>query len=135
MMVNVKLLLIIVQLTCTILFSGILFGWAPFELLMISEGLYSCQSSNNQENDENKDCDSQNSKLKMLYTLATSTFMIFSLFVGLFVDHYGPTKTTILVTFLFFFSFFLLTTQFIDMTEWNRCHNFTLFHWGVSSRV
>lgn len=105
---NIKIYLIIFQLLCTIIFSGIVFGWAPFELMMIEEGLYSCNNNNININNEEEECTAQNTNLKMLFTLSTSTFMISSLFVGLFVDYYGPTYTTILVIYHFIYLNFVL---------------------------
>lgn len=110
---SLKIALITIQLLCTALFSGILFGWAPFQLIMINEGLYACDSestgglvedendeynSNQNSNDEKEECVSQQTNLNLLFTIATSTFLISSLFIGIFVDHYGPTRTVILVS-------------------------------------
>ena len=69
---------------------------------MIQEGLYQCSTPDNDENDENE-CLSQQANLTMLFTIATSTFLISSLFIGIFVDHYGPTLTIILVSSLHYF--------------------------------
>ena len=106
---SLKIALITIQLLCTALFSGILFGWAPFQLIMISEGLYACKESTatgagglgeeeNSNDEKEGECVSQQSNLNLLFTIATSTFLISSLFVGIFVDHYGPTRTVILVS-------------------------------------
>jgi hypothetical protein len=98
---SLKIALITIQLLCTALYSGILFGWAPFQLIMMKEGLYECSSSSSQEegdgnegnkNNDDNECLSQQSSLNMLFTIATSTFLISSLFIGIFVDHYGVTS-------------------------------------------
>lgn len=108
---SLKISLVTIQLLCTVLFSGILYGWAPFQLIMIQEGLYECPSHENDENNQNGDeddeneCLSQQANLTMLFTIATSTFLISSLFIGIFVDHYGPTLTIILVSSIRYFIF------------------------------
>lgn len=107
-----KYFLITIQILCTTLFSGILFGWAPFQLIMIEEGLYSCSdektSSTSSKSDDSENCISQQSNLNLLFTIATSTFMISSLFIGFFVDYYGPTLTIILNGIVVSLSLFLI---------------------------
>jgi MFS transporter, LAT3 family, solute carrier family 43, member 3 len=121
---SLKIALITIQLLCTALFSGILFGWAPFQLIMIEEGLYECshQGSGN-GNDENSNgdnrtdddgCLSQQANLTMLFTIATSTFLISSLFIGIFVDHYGPTRTVILNGIVVSLSLFLIAISPVE---------------------
>lgn len=119
-----KYSLIFVQILCAALFSGILFGWAPFQLIMINEGLYSCSNDESGSNggDPNETttqggsstptdddvCLSQQTNLNMLFTIATSTFTVSSLFIGMFVDHYGPTLTVIMNGIVVSSSLFLI---------------------------
>jgi hypothetical protein len=75
--------------------------------MMIEEGLFQCDES---EEDDDGICISQQTKLNLLFTISTSTFMVSSLFIGIFVDSYGPTKAVILVSLsLLKFSFSFLS--------------------------
>ena len=88
-----KELLIGLAMTCTTLYSGIIFGWAPLQLILEEDGVYSANCAKT----ETESCDSQQRQFSLLYTLATSVFMFGAFLSGLCVDYFGPTKTTALV--------------------------------------
>jgi MFS transporter, LAT3 family, solute carrier family 43, member 3 len=89
-----KLYLIILALACTTLYSGIIFGWAPLQLILEEDGVYSSDCEKEEE------CTSQQKRFSLLYTLATSVFMFGGFISGICVDYYGPTKCTIMVRLL-----------------------------------
>ena len=61
--------LIALALTCTSLYSGVIFGWAPLQLILEEDGVYSSDC------EEGEECTSQQKRFSLLYTLATSVFM------------------------------------------------------------
>lgn len=72
------------------LFSGIIFGWGPMQLLLEADGVYSgvCGDA--------PGCDAQSSRLLFLYTLGSTSAVIASLPAGFLVDCLGPLICSVL---------------------------------------
>jgi MFS family permease len=70
-------------LLSSLLFSGVIFGWAPLELILLREGQYSelCSAS------EDLPCPSQMNRLNIIFTLAQFFLSFASLPIGFFMDH------------------------------------------------
>jgi LAT3 family solute carrier family 43 protein 3 len=65
------------------LFSGVIFGWAPLELLLLREGQY----SETCENGEAMPCPTQIARLQLVFTAGQFILSFASLPVGYFLDH------------------------------------------------
>ena len=92
-----KLLLVNVLLS-VFLYSGMLFGWAPLQKLLLSEhngfGQFDelCQNQPHL-NTTRKPCPAQLNQLNLVYTLGTFTLSLVSLPGGWFLDTYGVRAT------------------------------------------
>ncbi len=84
-----KTLVFFVLLSC-LLFSGVIFGFAPLLLMLESEGVYAelCKK-------EATPCPMQEDRLNLCFVLATFILSFMSLPTGIFLDTYGPQKTLI----------------------------------------
>jgi len=95
-----KLLLVNVLLS-VFLYSGMLFGWAPLQKLLLSEhngfGQFDelCQNQPHL-NTTRKPCPAQLNQLNLVYTLGTFTLSLVSLPGGWFLDTYGVRATVFL---------------------------------------
>lgn len=85
-------LLAIVLLSC-LLFTGIIFGWAPLVLLLKEEGFYASVCPKGV-----RSCAQQDDKLNLVYTLASTTVSLVGLPAGVILDRFGAPTTTILAT-------------------------------------
>lgn len=85
MTISPKIILITAGMTSSLFFSGVIFGWAPLQLILEGENVAAEECDLDKE-----ECDSQIEKLAFIYTLG-STVAVFGAFpVGHFVDTYGP---------------------------------------------
>ena len=80
-------LLITFSLLAVFLFSGIVFGWASFESILLSEAVF---YSSLCKDDEPRPCDEQALALHRAFTLASTAISIVALPAGWYVDTYGP---------------------------------------------
>ena len=77
------------SLVSVLLFSGIIFGWAPLELLLLQEGQYSelCTAANTTPTSNGDDtCPDQMNRLNAMFTLAQFWLSFASLPVGFLLD-------------------------------------------------
>jgi LAT3 family solute carrier family 43 protein 3 len=84
-------LLFALVLTSCLLFSGILFGWAPLVLMLKREGFFASLC----EPDEST-CAAQDNRLNLIYTLGATTTTLVGFPAGLLLDAVGPIVTTAL---------------------------------------
>ena len=79
-----------VGLLSVFLYSGIIFGWAPLQQMLLREGQFSelCPPATNHTDDAG--CPAQLSQLDLVFTLSSSALSLVSLPVGIFLDRYGP---------------------------------------------
>ena len=81
----------IAQILCASLWclfaAGVVFGFAAFKSLLLSEGVYSelCQADKS-----TGPCVKQDLKLNLLFTIAAGVTNVIALPVGWILDHYGP---------------------------------------------
>ena len=77
--------LVIFDLACVFLYSGIIFGWAPLHQMLVKEGFYAelCEG-------EEVPCAAMENKLNSAFTLASSAVSVIALPAGWFVDTFGP---------------------------------------------
>jgi len=87
--------LVIVAALETVLTSGVVFGWAPLQLMLEEEGVYSELCVNGAP------CKEQAERLSMIYTMATSAFCFCVWPTGLVLDRVGPQACCILGAVLF----------------------------------
>ena len=83
-------------LLTSFLYSGIIFGWAALELILLREGQYSELCSTEQDSP----CAAQTLKLNVIFTLATFFLSFVSLPVGIFLD-YAPKSVYFVVAAVF----------------------------------
>ena len=84
--------LITLSLLCVFLFSGIVFGWASFESMLLSEGkFYSALCPPNAP----VPCEEQQLALHRAFTLASTAVSVIALPAGWYVDSYGPVAGSI----------------------------------------
>lgn len=93
-----------VSLTSVFFFSGIIFGWAPLQSMLIREGQYSELCTRNSTHlsllfdepslligkNETTACTAQSTQLDLVFTLASSALSLVSLPAGMFLDRHGP---------------------------------------------
>ncbi len=80
-----KFLTVFFGVLIVFLTSGVIFGFAPLQDVLISEGAFSYLCDN-----ENDQCDKQAHRFVFLFTISSSAFNITSFLSGLFLDKYGP---------------------------------------------
>jgi MFS transporter, LAT3 family, solute carrier family 43, member 3 len=114
----------ILALVSVFFFSGIIFGWAPLELLLLQEGQYSevcpigggdgdstdAGGGSNDDNDDDDDDDSgtdsttscaeQRNKLSFIFTMAQFTLSFSSLPVGFVLDKVSKSKFILLTALI-----------------------------------
>ncbi|OQS03397.1 hypothetical protein THRCLA_21176 [Thraustotheca clavata] len=97
--VNAQVLIVLV---CDVLFSGVIYGWAPLALILQEEGQYQelCKNSTTR-------CSKQDTQLNLIYSVAAFLSAMISFPVGILLDQIG-TKTTMLCAGLLQTSGFLL---------------------------
>lgn len=78
-------LLIVADLLSVFLFSGVIFGWAPLNDMLLKEGFYADQCK-----DVPAPCEAQRTALNRAFTLASTAVSIAALPGGSFVDACGP---------------------------------------------
>jgi LAT3 family solute carrier family 43 protein 3 len=88
--ISFRFLTNIIALTSVFFFSGIIFGWAPLELMLLEEGQYSelCISPTSTANSTTT-CPDQINKLNAMFTMAQFWLSFASLPVGFLLD-YAP---------------------------------------------
>ncbi|ETW05002.1 hypothetical protein H310_04066 [Aphanomyces invadans] len=89
--------LVVVVFLSDILYAGLIFGWAPLLLLLHEEDQYGelCQGATSATR-----CSAQDSRLNMVYAIASVATNISSLPVGCMLDYFGP-KCSIAVAAVF----------------------------------
>ncbi|CAK4141126.1 unnamed protein product [Aphanomyces euteiches] len=95
--------LVVVVLVTDILYAGLIFGWAPMLLLLQEEDQYGelCLIPDER-------CADQDSRLNMIYTIASVAVNISSLPVGCILDYFGPKYSIILAAMLEISGLFLM---------------------------
>ncbi|KAM0746826.1 MFS general substrate transporter [Meredithblackwellia eburnea MCA 4105] len=99
----------IAQIVCAIIFclfcAGVIFGFAALKPVLIQEGIYAdlCEpGERHQDEDGNWNvCLGQDTRLNLMFTLATVITNVVCLPVGYTLDHLGPRKTSILGSVVF----------------------------------
>ena len=85
----------ILSLTSVFFFSGIIFGWAPLELMLLREGVYSSSTAEGMSGTDSDDDEPQQhvpdqqqiQRLNAIFTVAQFLLSFASLPVGFLVDH------------------------------------------------
>ena len=77
-------LLILVGALEAVLTSGVVFGWAPLQMMLQEEGIYGDVCT------DGPPCQEQAVRLQIIYTVATSAFCFCVWPTGLVLDAYGP---------------------------------------------
>ena len=88
------MLIFIAAIEC-LLTSGVIFGWAPLQMILQEEGIYGEVCANGPP------CQEQAAKLQMIYTIATSAFCFCVWPTGLVLDKYGPRVCCMMGAFFF----------------------------------
>mmetsp|Transcript_40378 Transcript_40378/g.99170 ORF Transcript_40378/g.99170 Transcript_40378/m.99170 type:complete len:558 (+) Transcript_40378:58-1731(+) len=88
--------LIAVAALQAVLTSGMVFGWAPLQLMLEEEGIYA-----NECKDGVAPCPEQGIKLQTMYTVATSAFCFCVWPTGMVLDKYGPRVCSMMGSVLF----------------------------------
>jgi hypothetical protein len=70
--------------------SGVVVGYPALKPILINAGVYGNLCDSSQAN--SKGCDSQNLKLDLMFTIATSFVNIIGMMLGAFLDRTGPNK-------------------------------------------
>merc|ERR1712176_1016845 len=89
-------LLLVFTVSCLVLTSSTMYGYAALKPMLIEEKVYFDLC----ENVTVGSCDEQILQLDLMYTLATSLFSGFMLIGGIILDHYGPRFAVCLGEFL-----------------------------------
>ncbi|GLE02967.1 hypothetical protein PINS_up011846 [Pythium insidiosum] len=92
-----RVALVIVVLLADLLFTGIVFGWAPMLLLLLEDEQFHelCgEETGNGGDGLLVPCAAQENRLNLMFALAAVTTNAASLPVGVFLDRCGPTVTT-----------------------------------------
>lgn len=88
---RLKRALVVLTLASSLLFTGIIFGWAPLVLTLRDEGIYAsdaCRTSSSHA------CAmEQGSRLNYMYAMGSTFTVAFALPVGLFLDRFGAAYT------------------------------------------
>jgi len=94
------LLYILTEMT-SVLFSGIIYGWAPMLIIQLRQGRFEslCPSSVNSTNTSGP-CPEQSAALSQVFSIAAVTFGVGGLPLGLILDNYG-TKVTVILAAVF----------------------------------
>jgi LAT3 family solute carrier family 43 protein 3 len=79
--------LVLCVLLSDIMFAGLIFGWAPLLLLLQEEDQYGELCTNRSPTGR---CAAQDSRLNLMYTIATFAVNIISLPTGCILDYLGP---------------------------------------------
>ncbi|CAB9512901.1 family 43 member 3 [Seminavis robusta] len=83
---NLRWVTNVISLLSVFLYSGIIFGWAPLELMLVREGQYS-ETCIQPTNGEDGICPQQVIRLQGMFTVGQFLLSFASLLVGWFVDH------------------------------------------------
>lgn len=73
------------------LFSGSIYGWAPFSSILIGEGFFSLDCGAGL-----RPCDAQQQEITLAFTIATSAMMIAAFPSGILCDQVGPVVTSMI---------------------------------------
>ncbi|KAJ0411786.1 hypothetical protein ATCC90586_006745 [Pythium insidiosum] len=91
--------LVVVVLLSDLLFTGIVFGWAPMLLLLLEDEQFHELCVDGEPGDGGDGllapCAAQENRLNLIFALAAVTTNAASLPVGVFLDRCGPTVTTV----------------------------------------
>mmetsp|Transcript_5054 Transcript_5054/g.6866 ORF Transcript_5054/g.6866 Transcript_5054/m.6866 type:complete len:275 (+) Transcript_5054:340-1164(+) len=103
-----NIILVFLVLISCFLYSGLIFGWAPFVLLLKEEGFFTSDCSPSETI-----CASQANQFNFIYTLASTTVSITGLPAGIILDNFGPLVTTCIAVHVVRSNFFLGTVNLL----------------------
>eukprot|EP00005_Dracoamoeba_jomungandri_P006455 CAMPEP_0174261660 /NCGR_PEP_ID=MMETSP0439-20130205/11739_1 /TAXON_ID=0 /ORGANISM="Stereomyxa ramosa, Strain Chinc5" /LENGTH=352 /DNA_ID=CAMNT_0015346173 /DNA_START=26 /DNA_END=1081 /DNA_ORIENTATION=- len=92
-----RLLLVIIATLASFLLSGVIFGWAPLLITLQKEGIYEFLC----EPHEELPCDAQNTRLNLIFVVASTSFSCCVLPLGYFMDVFGPRVSMFLGSLLY----------------------------------
>ena len=74
------------------LFSGIVFGWAPFNAILIEEGFYASLCT---DSAQPPPCEAQANALNLAFTIGSTAVSFVAVPAGMLVDSFGPAVGTL----------------------------------------
>lgn len=90
------------------LYAGVLFGWAPLQLLLIRDGVFSDRCVDGFDSSGGDSCSAQLERINLLYTIGSTASIVGSIFSGLILDTYGFTTNCALSGVFSFVGYLLL---------------------------
>jgi len=90
-----KLVLIMLTFLSVLFSSGTIFGWAPMLLVLQKEGVFRSECPDG-DTLVNPDCDARDRQLNLIYTVGAFTSSVVGVFVGMFLDKFGPRVTVVI---------------------------------------
>lgn len=76
--------------------AGIVFGYAAIKPVLISEGVYRDQCTDQERKDAVEVCAGQELRLNLMFTVAAVSTNVCALIVGIILDQYGPRLSSVL---------------------------------------
>lgn len=71
------------------LYAGVLFGWAPLQLLLIKDGVFADRCEAGFDTSGGESCDAQLELINLLYTVGSTASIVGSVASGFVLDNYG----------------------------------------------
>jgi MFS transporter, LAT3 family, solute carrier family 43, member 3 len=98
-----------------LLFSGVIFGWAPLQVLLEEDGVYLdlCPK-------DNPLCNERLSRLIFLFTVGSTSSMVFCVAAGFLIDRAGPFVNSVLSGLITASGLFLIGAAPASSTEGNH---------------
>jgi len=93
---GLKRVLVVLTLASSLLFSGIIYGWAPLALTQRDEGVYAvegCPSEGIEDAVASPCTMRQSSRLNAIYTMGSTMIIASAMPVGMFLDFFGASYT------------------------------------------
>lgn len=110
-----RIALVITVFASNILFTGLVFGWAPLLLMLQNEKQYGelCENDtalihNSDSDDLGFACAAQENKLNLIFVVASVIMSAVSLPIGIFMDYAGPMKAIALAAVVELSGLFLM---------------------------
>ncbi|OAA52006.1 Major facilitator superfamily domain, general substrate transporter [Metarhizium rileyi] len=103
-----------------VLASGILFGFAALKPILIAQGVYSelCLDNNSRRSQQDTTCPEQDLRLNLLFTTASITTNVSSLFAGYILDTYHRRIcTTLAAAFLALGALFFISHRYMHIVD------------------
>ena len=85
-------LLLVLDLASVFLSSGIVFGWAPFNAILIEEGFYASLCT---DSAQPPPCEAQANALNLAFTIGSTAVSFVAVPAGMLVDSFGPAVGTL----------------------------------------